>query len=106
MPKITFIDSEGTSKTVDAEAGDVLMRAAVDHEVEGIIAECGGSMMCATCHVYVEESQQHLTGPRNDGELEMLEWSEAECKPNSRLSCQITITPELEGLVVRVPAEM
>src|SRR6267142_2049147 len=71
--------------------------------IDGIVAECGGEMMCATCHVYVEPDQLDRTPPMSDDEKAMLEFTASERKPNSRLSCQLVATPEFDGLVVRLP---
>jgi 2Fe-2S ferredoxin len=102
MPKITYISTSGDATTVEASVGMTVMRAAVANAVPGIDADCGGSCACATCHVYVDPTwQDKLTAP--DGtEADMLEFV-LERQPNSRLSCQIQVTPALDGLVVRTP---
>ncbi|PNG24552.1 2Fe-2S iron-sulfur cluster-binding protein [Methylocella silvestris] len=103
MTKITFIEPQGAKVEIDVINGWTLMQAATSHGVEGIEAECGGSCACATCHCYVEgEQATRLPAPSND-ELEMLDNVAAERLPNSRLGCQIRVTPYLEGLVVRMP---
>lgn len=102
MPKVTFIEHNGTRHTVEAEAGLSLMRAAVDNNVPGIDADCGGECACATCHVYVEGDWLPRTGEKSDMESSMLGFA-AVTQDNSRLSCQITVTAELEGLVVSLP---
>ena len=102
MPKVTFIEHNGTVHTVDAEIGKSLMEAAVGNAVPGIDADCGGACACATCHVFVEPEWEAKTGARTEAESAMLNFA-AEVQPNSRLSCQIPVTAELEGLVVRMP---
>ena len=101
--RITFLYCDGREQTIDAPAGATLMQAAVAAGVEGILAECGGSAMCATCHVYLEEPFAHLVPPVNAVEHEMLESTASERRPTSRLSCQVTLTPELDGLRVALP---
>lgn len=102
MPAITFIDSAGGHHTVDAEVGQSLMSVAVNHDIPGIEGECGGEMACGTCHVYVcEDSGPTPPGP-GSYESELLDILVDELKPNSRLGCQLTITPDLNGLQVTV----
>jgi len=104
MPHITFIEHDGTEHTIEAECGQSVMRAALAHLVPGIVAECGGELTCATCHVYVEPDWQgHFAEPQSE-ELEMLDCA-LDPEPNSRLSCQLPVTDEIDGLVVRLPAE-
>jgi ferredoxin, 2Fe-2S len=103
MPKVTFIEFNGTPHTVDAEAGQSLMLAAVNNNVPGIDADCGGNCACATCHVYVEPAWQGKVGEQAAMEIDMLDFA-AETKPNSRLACQIQVTDAHEGLTVRMPA--
>jgi 2Fe-2S ferredoxin len=100
MTKISFITPDGTRHDIDARDGQSVMQAALAADLDGIIGECGGSMMCATCHCY---DDQHRSGPRCDGEEEMLESAVCDVTPASRLSCQIRVSPELEGLVIRLP---
>ena len=102
MPKVTFIEHNGNAHTVQAESGLSLMRAAVDHNVPGIDADCGGECACATCHVYVEAAWFARTGEKSDMENSMLGFA-AVTQDNSRLSCQITMTDALDGLVVSLP---
>jgi 2Fe-2S ferredoxin len=102
MPKITFIDSTGASRVVDAEAGSTVMEAAIRNDVPGIEAECGGACACATCHVYIDEAWREKVGAPSPMEEDMLDFG-FDVKENSRLSCQIKITDELDGLVVRTP---
>jgi 2Fe-2S ferredoxin len=102
MPKVTFIEHNGTAHTVEAEAGLSLMRAAVDNNVPGIDADCGGECACATCHVYVDAAWLGRTGDKSDMENSMLGFA-AVTQDNSRLSCQITVSEALDGLVVSLP---
>jgi 2Fe-2S ferredoxin len=103
MPKITYIDSEGTSRTVDAEVGSTVMETAIKHGVPGIVAECGGACACATCHVYVDEAWKEKTGEPSPMEEDMLDFA-FDVRPTSRLSCQIKVSDDLDGLVVTTPA--
>jgi 2Fe-2S ferredoxin len=102
MTKVTFIEHNGTRHDVEATDGLSLMRAATDHNVPGIDADCGGECACATCHVYVEGDWLARTGAQTDMEKSMLGFA-AVTQPNSRLSCQITVSPALAGLVVSLP---
>jgi 2Fe-2S ferredoxin len=103
MPKVTFIEHDGTRHDVDASGGLSLMRAAVDHNVPGIDADCGGACACATCHVYVEPDWLERTGARTEMEDSMLSFA-AVTQHNSRLACQIEVSDALDGIVVRLPA--
>jgi ferredoxin, 2Fe-2S len=103
MPQVTFIEFNGTPHTVQAEVGQSLMLAAVNNNVPGIDADCGGNCACATCHVYVEPAWASKCGEQSAMETDMLDFA-AETKPNSRLACQVHITAEHEGLTVRMPA--
>ena len=103
MVKITFIESTGQSRAVDAEDGSTVMEPAVRTAVPEIEAECGGACACATCHVYVDPAWVEATGKPEPMEEDMLDFA-FEVQPNSRLSCQIKVKPQLEGLVVRTPA--
>jgi len=102
MAKITFITHEGTSHEVVAENGSTVMENAIKNSVPGIEAECGGACACATCHVYVEGKWSEIVGEPDVMEEDMLDFA-WEMQPNSRLSCQIKVGDELDGLVVRVP---
>ncbi len=102
MPKITYIDSQGTSRTVEAETGSTVMEAAIKNGVPGIEAECGGACACATCHVYVEPEWFEKAGGPSPMEEDMLDFG-FDVRENSRLSCQIKVTDALDGLVVRTP---
>jgi 2Fe-2S ferredoxin len=103
MPKVTYIDTAGKETTLDIEVGTSVMQAAVLHGVDGIVAECGGSCMCATCHVYVRDDQLAKTPPLGADEDAMLEGTASERRANSRLSCQLVASPGMEGLVVYLP---
>lgn len=103
MPKITFIEHDGTVHDVDAEPGETVMEAAMRGAVSGIVAECGGSCTCATCHIYVDETWLAKTGERSLEEDEQLD-NAYDVRANSRLSCQIKMSQELDGLLVRTPS--
>jgi ferredoxin, 2Fe-2S len=102
MPKITFIDPAGTSRTVEADVGSTVMEAAIKNGIPGIEAECGGACACATRHVYVVEEWQDKTGEPSPMEEDMLDFG-YDVRPNSRLSCQLKVSDELDGLVVHTP---
>lgn len=102
MPKITFIEHDGTVHVVDATAGDTLMEAALKGGVSGIVGECGGACTCATCLVHVDPAWTGKTGSRNEEEEAQLDFA-FDVQENSRLACQIKVTDDLEGLVVRTP---
>jgi 2Fe-2S ferredoxin len=103
MPKITFIHPDGRSEAVEAEIGSSVMNAAITHGVAGIIADCGGSAVCATCHVYVDHDWLERTGKAGADEGTLLDCAAAERLENSRLSCQIAVTPELDGIEILLP---
>jgi 2Fe-2S ferredoxin len=103
MPKITYIEHDGAVHTVEAEVGSTVMETALKHGVTGIVAECGGSCTCATCMVYVDEAWMAKLGQRADEEEDQLDTA-FDVRANSRLSCQIKVSEELDGLVVRTPA--
>lgn len=102
MPKITYIAFDGNETTVDAKEGMSVMQTAVNNGVDGIVAECGGACSCATCHVYVDEGWFDKLPEAQAMEKEMLDFVMSP-EPTSRLSCQIKVTGELDGLVVRTP---
>ena len=102
MPKITYRDLEGGSKTVEVENGLTVMEGALQNEIPGIDADCGGSMACATCHVYVEENWFNKLPKAEDAEIDMIDMA-FEPKRNSRLSCQLIISKDLDGLIVTTP---
>ena len=102
MAKITYIDSEGSRYEVEAENGSTVMENAIRNGVPGIEAECGGACACATCHVYVDEQWTDTVGQPEPMEEDMLDFA-YDVRANSRLSCQIKVTDEFDGLVVTVP---
>ncbi|MGJ4939994.1 2Fe-2S iron-sulfur cluster-binding protein [Bradyrhizobium sp. HKCCYLS1011] len=103
MTTITFIHPDNRSEDVKAEEGASVMLAALTHGVDGIVAECGGNAVCATCHVYVDDAWVAKLDPMSDDEDALLDGTASERLPNSRLSCQIKVSAALDGLVVRVP---
>jgi 2Fe-2S ferredoxin len=103
MPRVTYISHDEKATTLDIDIGTSVMQAAVLHGVDGIVAECGGSCMCATCHVYVQEDQLAMTPPMDADEEAMLDGTASPRRPNSRLSCQLVVSQEMEGLVVHLP---
>jgi len=104
MAKITYVEHSGKSHTIQVQNGLTVMEGAVQNNIPGIDADCGGSMACATCHVYVKEEWFNKLPKKEDGEEDMLDMA---YEPNkfSRLSCQLTVSDELEGLVVNLPAK-
>ena len=102
MPKISFIDAGGTARDVDANVGASIMEAAVQNMVPGIDADCGGACACATCHVYVAEQWAGKLKPKDDMEESMLDFAE-DVQDGSRLSCQIIMSNELDGITVTTP---
>lgn len=104
MPKLTVVAFDGTRFELDVEVGSTVMENAVKNSVPGIEAECGGACACATCHVYVDEAWTEKVGKPDVMEEDMLDFA-YEPKPVSRLSCQIKMTDELDGLVVHVPEQ-
>ena len=104
MPKITYIDSTGEQRTIDVDKGLTVMEGAVQNQIPGIDADCGGGMACATCHVYVKEEWLNKIPKAEDAEQDMIDMA-FEPKKNSRLSCQIIVSDELDGLVVTTPSK-
>jgi len=102
MVKIIFIDVSGTARSVDGEVGSTVMETAIKNGVPGIEAECGGACACSTCHVYIDEEWRDRVGGPSPMEEDMLDFA-FEVQPNSRLSCQIKVADELDGLTVRTP---
>jgi 2Fe-2S ferredoxin len=100
--RVIFIDIDGETRTVDGTPGDSAMRCATEHSVAGIIGECGGAMACATCHGYVDEAWADRLPPPSTQEKEMLSGC-IDVRPNSRLTCQIKLSDELDGLRITVP---
>lgn len=103
MPTIVYVEPDGQRTAIQVESGANVMRTAVGHGISGIVAECGGAAMCATCHVYVDDEGADLLPPVGDVENEMLESAAAERLESSRLSCQLNVTSSIETLVVRIP---
>ncbi len=103
MALVTYIEHDGKTHEVDVPAGESVMQGAVNNMVEGVVAECGGALACATCHCYVDEEWTDKVGPPSEAEKDMLDFAACEAKPNSRLSCQIFVDDALDGLVVRLP---
>jgi ferredoxin, 2Fe-2S len=104
MASVTYIEHDGTQHQLEVPDGISVMQGAVDHAVEGIVAECGGGLACATCHCYVDEAWIDRVGPPSEAETQMLESAATDRKRGSRLSCQISVSDKLDGLVVRLPA--
>ena len=102
MAKITYVEYNGKSHTINVDNGLTVMEGAVQNDIPGIDADCGGSMACATCHVYVKEDWFNKVNPKTEGEDDMLDQA-YEPKSNSRLSCQLIVSDELEGLIVNLP---
>jgi 2Fe-2S ferredoxin len=102
MPTLVFIDQNGTSRTLNGDAGASAMEIAVQNGVAGIAAECGGACSCATCHVYVEQNLEVFSQP-DETERELLEYTAADRMPHSRLGCQLKLEIGREGVVIRVP---
>ena len=103
MPRILYVEASGAEHPVEVPEGWTVMEGAVKNAIPGIDADCGGACACATCHVFVVDGPEGLATSRGDMESSMLEFAE-EVQGNSRLACQITVTGQLDGLVVRMPA--
>jgi ferredoxin, 2Fe-2S len=103
MPKITYVHTDGAREELEVAEGTSVMQAATAHGIDGIVAECGGNCMCATCHVYVEPSQLALLPAMSEEEDALLDGTASDREANSRLSCQLSVTPAMEGLVVNLP---
>ena len=104
MPKIIYNDNQGNSKTIEVENGLSVMEGAIQNDIPGIDADCGGSMACATCHVYVEEKWLNKIQKAEEAEEDMIDMA-FEPKKNSRLSCQLIVSEELDGLIVTTPSK-
>jgi len=105
MTKVIYVTADGEKTTIEANEGDTIMQVAIASGIEGIVGECCGSMMCATCHVYVQEPFLGRLAERSEGEDEMLECAVSERRPQSRLSCQIKLAPHIDGIEVHLPEE-
>lgn len=104
MAQVTYVDHDGHETRVDVPVGENVMRGALYNGIEGITGECGGGLSCATCHCYIDEDWvDTVGGPSSEAEAELLESAATEVRPTSRLSCQIEMTPALDGLVVHLP---
>jgi len=104
MPRITYITSDEQLHTIEVKNGLTVMEGAVQNDIQGIDADCGGGMACATCHVYVNEEWIDKLPKKEDGEEDMLDMA-FEPKKNSRLSCQLIVSDQLDGLVVNIPTK-
>ena len=104
MAKITYIEHNGKSHTIEVSNGLSVMEGAIQNNIPGIDADCGGSMACATCHVYVKEEWLDKLPKKEDGEEDMLDMA-FEPKKNSRLSCQLVVSDEIDGLIVNIPSK-
>ena len=104
MPRITYITSDAQTHTIEVKNGLTVMEGAVQNDIPGIDADCGGGMACATCHVYVNEEWADKLPKKEDGEEDMLDMA-FEPKKNSRLSCQLIVSDQLDGLVVNIPTK-
>lgn len=105
MPKVNYVSADGENREINVPVGTTVMAAALKNGIDGIVAECGGVCMCSTCHVFVDERFFPKLPPASDTEEAVLEISAEERQPTSRLSCQIKMTDELDGLIVRLPAK-
>ncbi|MDC0011022.1 2Fe-2S iron-sulfur cluster-binding protein [Porticoccaceae bacterium] len=102
MPRVTYIQADGQSQEVNLEAGSSLMQGALDNMIDGIVAECGGSCSCATCHCYIDADWIDKVEPAEEMETDLLDCV-SEPKDNSRLSCRVKVSDSLDGLVVHLP---
>jgi len=103
MALVTYIEHSGTEHKVEVPNGLSVMQGALNNDIDAIVAECGGGLACATCHCYVDDAWIDRAGPPSEAEGQMLESTAAERKRGSRLSCQIVVSDELDGLIVRLP---
>lgn len=102
MPKILFIEHDGSEYSIEATVGQSVMQSAVDNMVRGVVGSCGGCCTCATCHGYIDPAWLGKISPKSEDEIAMLDGA-MNVKENSRLTCQITVEPELDGMVIRLP---
>ena len=105
MIKVTYISSAGEKQTLELKNGMTIMEGAVQNDVRGIVAECGGSCMCATCHVYVDNEFLDLLPEMSQTESEMLDNTKSQRKSNSRLGCQLRVNSKFDGMIVHLPEE-
>ena len=103
MPRITYKEHDGTEHVVEVEPETSVMQGAVNNDIPGVVAECGGSMACATCHVYVDDAWLDKLPEADDMESEMLDCVAAERRANSRLGCQVNVSDKVAGMIVRIP---
>ena len=103
MPKVVYVSPAGVAREIEVPTGTTVMAAALKNGIDGIVAECGGVCMCSTCHVFVDERFFDRLPPAQDTEEAVLEISAVERQPTSRLSCQIKVSDDLDGLIVRLP---
>lgn len=101
MTQITYVSPDDTEHTVDASDGESLMRVALQHDVPGIVGECGGELTCGTCHVYVSAEWSDRIEPQSEGERELLSMMD-DVRPESRLACQISVGPDMHGFISRI----
>ncbi|RBM17689.1 (2Fe-2S)-binding protein [Prauserella sp. PE36] len=105
MPKLVFVLPDGTETGVDARTGDSVMITATQNGLDGVVAECGGNLSCATCHVWVRDDFLDAVGPPGEMEDDMMDLATSDRRTGSRLSCQIIVSEELDGLTVEIPRE-
>ncbi|WJV44613.1 2Fe-2S iron-sulfur cluster-binding protein [Streptomyces flavofungini] len=103
MPEITYVGVDGTRRRIDVPAGTSVMRGAVFNDIDGIVAQCAGNAQCATCHVYVDDTTVDRLEPARPDEDDLLDFTACPRRPTSRLSCRLTVTAALDGLIVHVP---
>lgn len=103
MPKVTFIQHDGKEQTIEVDEGLTVMEAAVKNDIKGIDADCGGACACSTCHVYVHSDWVERLPEKDDMEVDMLDFAFEPDEATSRLTCQLTVTSDMDGLVLRVP---
>lgn len=104
MPSVTYVQHDGAAQAIEVADGENVMRGALNNDLPGIVGECGGGLACATCHCYVDDAwTAKVGGPSSQDETDMLESTAAEVTHASRLSCQIVITPALDGLIIHLP---
>ena len=102
MPTVTYTQPDGTTKDIEVKVGQSIKDGAVNNLIPGILAECGGACACATCHIYIDDQWFGKVGPAEDIEKDMLDFAE-DVKDNSRLSCQVDMSEDLNGLIIHVP---
>jgi 2Fe-2S ferredoxin len=103
MPQVTFTQYDGTKSTIEGAVGDSVMQVAVRNGISAVVAECGGVLSCATCHVFVDPADSGLFDAPSEAEEAMLEGTAVDCEPNSRLSCQLVLTNDIVEVRVALP---